>query len=237
MYPQTPLPNSKFPKADSRLFEVPWGTFGNSFLPKAMEIVAKIADEQTAREWLHNNGISNIKIKTPFWTINTQEQNFWQVLSDTLTPIVAKAAGAVPIIGTVFTKAYNESQNPTISLLSKEDYQGEALYQSVMNGPAVKSSVVPPTAIAGIIPTSSGQGLGLGLLAMVFFFSFSLVKRNVEKCYFLNPSLVLTSLRRLLCIRTFQRLLFCLRSIVLLLKRQLLLNPYHHRGPLLIPMS
>jgi len=236
MYPQTPLPNPKFPKADSRLFDLsPFG-LTSPFQTKVFEIVARITDESLAKQWLHDNGIDGYKITTPFWTIDTRVQNFWQGLSDTLTPIIVKAAGAVPIIGTVFTKAYHENQNPALSLLSKEDYQGEALYQSVMNGPAVKSSVVPPTAIAGIVPTSGGSTLGLTLLAMVFFFCFSLVKRNVKRCY-LNLSSILIFLRQLSLIHTFQKRLFCPTSIIRLSKRLSLPLPLFldGRGRLIYP--
>jgi hypothetical protein len=214
-WPATPLPNPKYPKADSRLFDLsPFG-LRSPFMEKVGEILARITDEAKAREWLHDNGISGIQFTTPFWSIDTRDKNFWTGVADALTPIVVKAGSAVPIVGQLFAKAYSESQAAPTKL-SVEEYQSESLYQSIMNGKAA----VPGQGgnVAGKVETSTGFDWS-GILAVgLFFFSFCRAKgKSVKLCYLRLSQILIFPLRTFLT-RTFQKLLSYPKWITPLLK-------------------
>jgi hypothetical protein len=219
-YPQTPLPHlPDYPNADPRLFEVSWYQFGFKF----PEIVARITDETKARQWLHDNGITGTKIRTPYWEIDTREQNFWQKVSDIGTPIVVKAASVIPIIGTVLKTAYQETVNPVVSRLSAQEYADESLYQSVMS---TKPATPVQNAVVAKMETSGGLGFDWPLLMFgLFFFSFFRAKRkSVNVCY-LRQSPILFFLRRTLPIRMSQKLLFFRKLLIHLSKLQALRPP------------
>lgn len=180
-WPQTPLPNPNYPNADRRLFNLSAVGLPGPFLEKALEIVKVIVDEGQARTWLHDNGISGIKITTPFWSIDTRETNFWTQLSDTLTPVIVKAVGTIPILGQVFTNAVRDDLNPVVTRLPLSAYQPKSNYAvsdevvGVVNGKPVINNPggsytnpdvvgvnngIPVTAIPAGVPNFGNTGIG-----------------------------------------------------------------------------